>query len=66
VLVDAQWVENSVFMAQTGHGGVLLMFKNWEFFFSGDRFDQFVDRLRQTGLTKRRLARAPFTTKPLR
>jgi 2-hydroxychromene-2-carboxylate isomerase len=64
--VDAVWTENSAFMAQTGHGGVPLMVINGEPCFGGDRFDPFVDRLRQNGLTKRRWSRAPFTTKPLR
>jgi 2-hydroxychromene-2-carboxylate isomerase len=64
--VDACWQENSVFMAQTGHGGVPLMVIHGEPFFGGDRFDQFFWRLRQNGLTKRREARAPFTTQPLR
>lgn len=64
--VDACWQENSVFMAETGHGGVPLMVIQGEPFFGGDRFDQFFWRLRQNGLTKRRKARAPFTTKPLR
>jgi hypothetical protein len=64
--VDACWQENSVFQSQTGHGGVPLMVIHGEPFFGGDRFDQFFWRLRQNGLTKRRKARAPFTTQPLR
>ncbi len=64
--VDACWQENSDFMAETGHGGVPLMVIHGEPFFGGDRFEQFLWRLRQNGLTKRRKPRAPFTTEPLR
>ena len=35
-------------------------------FFGGDRFDQFVYRLRQSGLTRRQEPRPPITTQPLR
>ena len=64
--VDSGWLENSDAMAQTGHGGVPLMVFQGEPFFGGDRFDQFVYRLRQSGLTRRKEARPPFTTQPLR
>jgi hypothetical protein len=53
-------------MARTGHGGVPLMVFQNEPFFGGDRFDQFVWRLTQSGLTRRPEPHAPFTTKPLR
>lgn len=64
--VDARWLENQKLMAHTGHGGVPLMIFQNEPFFGGDRFDQFVWRLTQSGLTRRAEPRPPFTTKPLR
>jgi 2-hydroxychromene-2-carboxylate isomerase len=63
---DKYWLENADFMAHTGHGGVPLMVFQNEPFFGGDRFDQFVWRLCQSGLTKRKNPRPPITTKPLR
>ncbi len=64
--IDKYWIDNGAFMAHTGHGGVpLFVFQN-EPFFGGDRFDQFVWRLYQSGLTKRKNPRPPITTKPLR
>ncbi len=63
--VDAIWEENSKVQMQAGHGGVPLMIFQGEPFFGQDRFDQFFSRLRQSGLTKRKEPRAPFTTKPL-
>ena len=64
--VDAVWIENSLAQTQAGHGGVPLMIFQGEPFFGQDRFDQFVWRLRQSGLTKRKEPRPPFTTEPLR
>jgi len=64
--IDAMWQANTKRQFQAGHGGVPLMIINGEPFFGGDRFDQFVSRLRENGLTKRDEPRAPFTTKPLR
>jgi 2-hydroxychromene-2-carboxylate isomerase len=64
--IDSCWLENADFMAQTGHGGVPLMVFQGEPFFGGDRFDQFLFRLRQSGLTKRTNPRAPRATEPLR
>jgi 2-hydroxychromene-2-carboxylate isomerase len=64
--IDSCWLDNNDFMSQTGHGGVPLFVFQGEPFFGGDRFDQFVWRLRQSGLTKREEARPPFTPKPLR
>jgi len=64
--VDKCWIENAEGMARTGHGGVPLMVFQNEPFFGGDRFDQFVYRLRQSGLTRRQEPRPPFTTPPLR
>ncbi len=64
--IDQCWIDNAEGMARTGHGGVPLMVYQNEPFFGGDRFDQFVWRLHQSGLTRRPKPRAPFTTKPLR
>ena len=64
--VDAVWQENQVAQLNAGHGGVPLMIFQGEPFFGQDRFDLLYWRLRQSGLTKRREARTPFTTKPLR
>ncbi len=64
--VDQVWIDNAEGMARTGHGGVPLMVWKDEPFFGGDRFDQFVFRLQQNGLTRRPAPRAPFTTQPLR
>lgn len=64
--VDQCWIDNAEGMARTGHGGVPLMVYQDEPFFGGDRFDQFLWRLKQNGLTKRTAPRPPFTTEPLR
>jgi len=64
--VDQCWIDNAEGMARTGHGGVPLMVFQNEPFFGGDRFDQFVWRLTQSGLTRRPVPRPPFATKPLR
>ena len=64
--IDQCWIDNAVGMARTGHGGVPLMAIQDEPFFGGDRFDQFVWRLTQNGLTRRTEPRPPFTTPPLR
>jgi len=64
--VDQVWIDNAKGMARTGHGGVPLMVYQDEPFFGGDRFDQFVVRLQENGLTRRPAPRAPFTTQPLR
>ena len=66
--IDQCWIDNAEGMARTGHGGVPLMVIEGqdEPFFGGDRFDQFVWRLRQNGLTRRPAPRAPSTTPPLR
>ena len=64
--VDQCWIDTAPSMARTGHGGVPLMVHQDEPFFGGDRFDQFVWRLSQSGLTRRTKPRAPFTTQPLR
>lgn len=64
--VDAVWQENQVVQLNAGHGGVPLMIFENEPFFGQDRFEVFYWRLRQSGLTKRKELRAPFTNKPLR
>lgn len=64
--VDAVWQQNQMIQMNAGHGGVPLMIFQNEPFFGQDRFDMFYWRLRQSGLTKRKEPRAPFTTKPLR
>jgi 2-hydroxychromene-2-carboxylate isomerase len=66
--VDQCWIDNADGLALSGHGGVPTMVIEGqnEVFFGGDRFDQFVWRLQQNGLTKRPQPRAPFTTEPLR
>jgi 2-hydroxychromene-2-carboxylate isomerase len=64
--VDGCWLENSDLMAHAGHGGVPLMVFQNEPFFGGDRFDQFLWRLRQSGLTRRSEPRPPFVSPPLR
>ena len=63
---DQVWIDNQVGQQMAGHGGVPLMVFRGEPFFGQDRFDHFVWRLMQNGLTKRPEPRAPFTTKPLR
>ena len=64
--IDSWWLDNNDFMAQTGHGRVPLFVFQGEPFFGGDRFDQFLSRLKESGLTKRPVPRAPFATQPLR
>ncbi|QEY31003.1 hypothetical protein EVJ50_00770 [Synechococcus sp. RSCCF101] len=64
--IDQCWIDNAEGMAKTGHGGVPLMVINNEPFFGGDRFDQFLYRLRQNGLTRRTEPRKPLATRPLR
>jgi len=64
--VDQCWLDHQAGMAATGHGGVPLMVFQNEPFFGGDRFDQFLWRLRQSGLTKRAEPIAPIVPRPLR
>ena len=66
--VDQCWIDNAEGMARTGHGGVPLMVIRGqdEPFFGGDRFDQFLWRLRQNGATTRSDPRPPFTPRPVR
>ncbi len=64
--VDAVWKEASHIQHQAGHGGVPLMIINGEPFFGQDRFDYFLYRLRENGLTERQHPRPPVTSKPRR
>ena len=63
---DAVWEQNQVDFQMTGQGGVPTMSWNGEPFFGQDRFDQFFWRLRENGLTKRKVAREPMVAKPMR
>jgi 2-hydroxychromene-2-carboxylate isomerase len=63
---DAVWQENQVDFQMTGQGGVPTMSYNGEPFFGQDRFDQLFWRLRQEGLTARKVPREPLMARPLR
>jgi 2-hydroxychromene-2-carboxylate isomerase len=63
---DAVWQQNQIEFQATGQGGVPTMSWNGEPFFGQDRFDQFFWRLRQNGLTKRKVPREPIVAQPLR
>ena len=63
---DAVWEQNQVDFQMTGQGGVPTMSFNGEPFFGQDRFNQFFWRLRQNGLTKRKVPREPIVARPLR
>jgi len=63
---DAVWQKNQEEFQVTGQGGVPTMSWRGEPFFGQDRFDQFFWRLRQNGLTVRKMPRMPFIAKPLR
>jgi 2-hydroxychromene-2-carboxylate isomerase len=63
---DAVWQQNQTDFQMTGQGGVPTMSFNGEPFFGQDRFDQFFWRLRQNGLTVRKVPREPIVTKPIR
>ena len=63
---DAVWQQNQVEFQLTGQGGVPSMSFNGEPFFGQDRFDQFFWRLRENGLTKRKVPREPIVAQPLR
>jgi len=64
--VDAVWQQNQVDFQMTGQGGVPTMSWKGEPFFGQDRFDQFFWRLRENGLTKRKVPREPIVAQPLR
>ena len=63
---DAVWQQNQDEFQMTGQGGVPTMSFNGEPFFGQDRFDQFFWRLRQNGLTGRKVPREPMVARPLR
>jgi 2-hydroxychromene-2-carboxylate isomerase len=63
---DAVWEKNQNDFQMTGQGGVPTMSWNGEPFFGQDRFDQFFWRLRENGLTKRKVPREPIVAQPLR
>jgi 2-hydroxychromene-2-carboxylate isomerase len=63
---DAVWQKNQEEFQMTGQGGVPTMSFNGEPFFGQDRFDQFFWRLRQNGLTGRKVPREPMVARPLR
>jgi 2-hydroxychromene-2-carboxylate isomerase len=63
---DDVWQQNQVEFQATGQGGVPTMSFNGEPFFGLYRFDLFFWRLRQNGLTVRKVPREPIVTKPIR
>ena len=63
---DAVWAQNATDFQMTGMGGVPTMEYRGEPFFGQDRFDQFFWRLRQNGLTKRKVRRGPMVARPMR
>ena len=63
---DAVWQQNQIEFQATGQGGVPTMSWNGEPFFGQDRFNQFFWRLRENGLTKRKVPREPIVAQPLR
>ena len=63
---DAVWQQNQVEFQMTGQGGVPTMSFNGEPFFGQDRFDQFFWRLRENGLTQRKVRREPMVARPMR
>ena len=63
---DAVWQQNQVEFQMTGQGGVPTMSFNGEPFFGQDRFNQFFWRLRENGLTQRKVRREPMVARPMR
>ncbi len=63
---DAVWQKNADEHSKTGHGSVPIMTWNGEPFYGQDRFNQFFWRLRENGLTARKVPRAPVVARPLR
>ena len=63
---DAVWDKHQDEFQATGQGGVPTMSFNGEPFFGQDRFNQFFWRLRQNGLTVRKVPREPHMARPLR
>jgi 2-hydroxychromene-2-carboxylate isomerase len=64
--IDAVWQKNQDDFQMTGQGGVPTMSWKGEPFFGQDRFNQFFWRLRQNGLTVRKVPREPIVARPLR
>ena len=63
---DDLWSKHQDEFQMTGQGGVPTMSFNGEPFFGQDRFNQFLWRLRENGLTVRKVPREPLVAKPLR
>jgi 2-hydroxychromene-2-carboxylate isomerase len=63
---DAVWQKNQEEFQMTGQGGVPTMSFNGEPFFGQDRFNQFFWRLRENGLTQRKVRREPMVARPMR
>jgi hypothetical protein len=63
---DSVWQQNQVEFQATGQGGVPTMSFNDEPFFGQDRFNQFFWRLRENGLTQRKVRRGPMVARPMR
>ena len=63
---DAVWSKNADDFQMTGQGGVPTMAFGGEPFFGQDRFNQLFWRLRQNGLTVRKVPREPLVARPLR
>lgn len=63
---DAVWQQNQNELQMTGQGGVPTMSFNGEPFFGQDRFNQLFWRLRQNGLTARKVPREPMMARPVR
>ena len=63
---DVVWKKNGEDHIQTGHGSVPNMTFNGEPFYGQDRFNQLFWRLRQNGLTKRKVPRELIVPEPLR
>ncbi len=63
---DEVWGQHQVDFQATGQGGVPTMSFNGEPFFGQDRFDQFFWRLRENGLTQRKVRREPMVARPMR
>jgi 2-hydroxychromene-2-carboxylate isomerase len=63
---DDVWQKSQVDFQATGQGGVPTMSFNGEPFFGQDRFDQLFWRLREHGLTQRKVPREPMVTRPMR
>ena len=63
---DDVWTKNQNDFNKTGQGGVPCAAFNGEPFFGQDRFDQLFWRLRENGLTQRKVRREPMVSRPMR